>query len=258
MLIVLHIRLRFGTRFSTELHQFAKVLMQESRSNLKFYVVSTITLAGSAFVAAGFVIPSGIGYARVYLAQGRSAEAMELLARVGENQDGLRLRMQILTELAKYDQAKPIADKLLLHGNEADILLAASVYKLGNHTTELAALDSRLTSVEALQALSRLKAGNLSLAFELRALGLPVTSSTLLVKLPDSTPRNLALGGILLQKGDKASLVQAAAYLEMGIKLDPANIELRSKYGEVLRAEKMNNEADVQDKLVLRLRQGKL
>ncbi|MEO7617330.1 MAG: hypothetical protein ABIS59_00645 [Candidatus Saccharibacteria bacterium] len=273
--------------------------MQKSQSNLKFYFVSTITLAGSAFVAAGFVIPSGIGYAksqstrytvaainekgseaaldyrlatvldsdneaaavglaRVYLAQGRSAEAMELLVRVGENQDGLRLRAQTLTELAKYDQAKAVADKLLLHGNEADMLLAAAVYKLGNYTSELAALDGRLTSVEALQAVSRLKAGNLSLALELRVLGLPVSSSTLLVKLSTSTPRNFALGDILLQKGDKMSLAQAADYLVAGIKLDPANIELRNKYGEVLRAQKLGSEADLQDTLVLRLRQGKL
>jgi tetratricopeptide (TPR) repeat protein len=299
MLIVLHIRLRFGTRFSTELHQFAKVLMHESRSNLKFYVVSTITLAGSAFVAAGFVIPSSIGYAksqstrytvaaineqgteaaldyrlaafldsnneaaavglaRVYLAQGRSAEAMELLARVGENQDGLRLRTQILTEVAKYDQAKPIADKLILHGNEADILLAAAVYKLGDYRSGLGALDGHLTSAEALQALTRLKTGEVSEALELHVLGLPISSSTLLVKLPDSTPRNLALGDILLQKGDKASLAQAVEYLLAGIKLDPANIELRYKYGEVLQAQKLASEADLQNKLVLRLKQGKL
>ena len=274
-------------------------MSNSTNSNLKFYVVSTVTLAGSAFVAAGFVVPSAQGYARnesirytvaalngrgpeaaldyrlaalldshneaaavglarVYLAQGRTEEAMSLLERVGENQDGLRLRTQTLTELGKYDQAKPVADKLLAHGNEGDVLLAAAVYRLGDYKTELAALDGHLTSVEALQALSRLKAGTISEALQLRALSLPVSSSTLLMKLSPSTPRNLALGESYLAKGDKTSLTQAANLLSAGIKLDPASVELRTMYAKVLRAEKLEDQASLQDKLILRLRQGKL
>ena len=268
-------------------------------SNTKFYIVTTITLAGSAFVAAGFVVPSvqgyaksestrytvaaingqgseaaldyrlaalldshneaaAVGLARVYLAQGRSEEAMSLLERVGENQDGLRLRTQTLTELGKYDRAKPVADKLFAHGNEGDVLLAAAVYKLGDYKPELAAMDSHLTSVEALQALARLRAGEITEAVELRVLGLPVSSSALLVKLPASVPRNLALGESLLANGDKESLSMSADYLTAGINLDPSDIELRVTYGNVLRAQKKVSEADAQDKLVLRLRQGKL
>lgn len=268
-------------------------------SNLKFYVVSTITLAGSAFVAAGFVVPSGIGYtksqstrytvaalnergseaaidyrlaafldpnnevaavglARIYISQGRTNEAMSVLERVGDNQDGLRLRTKTFVELGKYDQAKPFASKLLAQGSEADTLLAAAAYKLGDYKPELSALDTRLTSVEALQALARLRAGNISEALELGVLGLPLSTSALLVKLPASTPRNLALGDIFLQKGDKASLIQAADYLQAGIKLDPASIELRNKYVEVLRSQKLESDAILQDKLILRLRQGRL
>ena len=268
-------------------------------SNLKLYSVSAVTLVGSAFVAAGFVVPSlqsyaksestrytvaaikgqgseavidyqlaasldnhneaaAVGLARVYLALGRSDEAMRLLERIGKNQGGLRLRAQTLTELGKYEQARSTVGTLLVHGNEGDSLLAAAIYKLGNYNAELGGLDSRLTSVEALQALSRIRAGNLPLALELRALGLPVSSSTLLMKLPNSTPRNLALGEMLLAKGDKDSLSQAADYLSAGIKLDPSSVELRTVFANVLRAQKKTIEADEQDKLILRLRQGKL
>jgi tetratricopeptide (TPR) repeat protein len=201
---------------------------------------------------------AAVGLARVYLAQGRTDEAMSLLERVGDNQDGLRLRTQTLTELGKYDQTKPVVDKLMLHGNEGDILLAAAVYKLGDYKTELASLDTRLTSVEALQALSRLRAGEITEALELRVLGLPVSSSALLVKLPPSTLRSQALGESLLAKGDKDSLSVAADYLSAGIKLDPSNIELRTTYANVLRAQKQLDSASLQDKLILRLRQGKL
>lgn len=268
-------------------------------SNTKLYLVSTITLAGSAFVAAGFVVPgvqayaksestrytvaalngqgseaaldyrlaalldshneaAAVGLARVYIAQGRSQEALALLDRVGDNQDGMRLNIQTLTELGKYDQAKAIADKLITDKNEGDVLLAGAVYALGGYKTELDALDSRLTSVHALQALSRLRAGNFTLALELRSLGLPVSSSALIVKLPPSTPRNLALGQMLLAKGDKNSLSQSADYISAGIKLDPANVELRTTYADVLRAQKQPEAAWEQDRLILRLRKGKL
>ena len=119
-------------------------------------------------------------------------------------------------------------------------------------------MDSHLTSVEALQALARLRAGEITEAVELRVLGLPVSSSALLVKLPASVPRNLALGESLLANGDKESLSMSADYLTAGINLDPSDIELRVTYGNVLRAQKKVSEADAQDKLVLRLRQGKL
>ena len=201
---------------------------------------------------------AAVGLARVYLAGGRSDEALKLLDGVGENEEGLRLRTLTLTELNRYSDAKISADKLVAHGNEADMLLAAATYKLGGYKTELAALDTRLTSVEALQGLSRLKAGEITEALELRSLGLPQSSSAILVKLPPSTPRSLALGESLLQKGDKDSLAQATDYLSNGIKLDPANIELRQMYSKVLRAQKKVDEADAQDALVLRLRQGKL
>jgi tetratricopeptide (TPR) repeat protein len=274
-------------------------MSNSEHSNSKLILVSTITLAGSAFVAAGLIVPqvqayaksestrytvaalngkgseaalnyrfaslldshneaAAVGLARVYLAQGRSQEALALLDRVGDNIDGLRLNVQTLTELGKYEQAKPKADKLSNSKNEGDILLGAAVYQLGGNTSELASLDSRLTSVEALQALSRLRAGDLPLALELRALGLPVSSSALLVKLPESTQRNLALSQLLLSKGDKDSLSQAANYLASGIKLDPANIELRSTFADVLQAEKQLDGASNQDKIVLRLKQGKL
>ena len=58
MLIVFYIRLRVGAQFSTELHPSAKALMQNPSSNLKLYTVSAVTLVGSAFMAAGFVVPS--------------------------------------------------------------------------------------------------------------------------------------------------------------------------------------------------------
>lgn len=298
MLIVLSIRLRFGALFSTELHQFAKDLMQKSHPNTKLYLVTTITLAGSAFVTASFIVPSvqgyaksestrytvaalngkgseaalnyrlaafldsrneaaAVGLARVYLAQGRTKEALTLLDRVGDNEDGLRLNAQTLIELGKYDQAKPVADKLTTGKNEGDTLLAGAVYTLGGYKAELTALDSRLKSVEALQALSRLRAGDLPLALELRVLGLPVSSSALLVKLPPSVPRSLALGQMLLAKGDKGSLSEASDFLSEGIKLDPANIGLRKMYVEILRAQKQFESASSQEKLIIRLEQGK-
>lgn len=269
-----------------------------TNSNTKLYLISIITLAGSAFVAAGFVVPraqdyakrestrytvqaingqgieaaldyklaasldskneaAAIGLARVYLSQGQTIKAVELLERVGDNQDGLKLRAQTLTELGNYAKAKISVDRLASNGNDSDRVLAAAVYKLGGYNTELEALDSRLTSVEALQALSRIKAGQISEALELRALGLPVSAAALLVKIPLSTPRNIALGQLLLAKGDTASLSQAASYLVDGIKLDPANVDLRTTFADVLRAQNEPIAAQKQDKFVLRLRQGK-
>jgi tetratricopeptide (TPR) repeat protein len=270
-----------------------------TNSNRKFYAYTAFTLAGSAFVAAGFVLPHAISYAksesvrytvaalnekgseaainyrlayaldssnqsaaiglaRIYLANGQSTEAMKLLDRVGDNADGLKLRVQTLTELGQYENAKGYADKLARSKSEGDILLAGAVYALGNYNEQLAALDGRLSSIEALEGLSRLRAGDLPRALELRSLGLPVSSSALMVKLPPSVPRNLALGQYLLAKGDQDSLAKAQDYLEIGIKLDPANIELRQTYAAVLSTQKQIDAASVQDKLVLRLKQGKL
>jgi thioredoxin-like negative regulator of GroEL len=274
-------------------------MSSSNNSNIKFYAYSVITLAGSAFMAAGFVVPQALGYAksestryavaalneqgseaaidyrlayaldhsneaaavglsRVYLASSQSREAMQLLGRIGDNADGLRLRLQTLIELGMYAEAKSTADKLAAGKNEGDIVLVAAVYALGGYKSELALLDGRLSSVEALQALSRLNAGQLPEALELQALGLPVSSSTLLMKLAPSTPRSLALGQILLAKGDKDSLAQASDYLSAGIKLDPSDIELRATYADVLRAQKQLEAALAQDKLVLRLKQGRL
>ena len=299
MLIVLRRRHHFGTRFPTELHQYARVQMHNSRSNSKFYAYTVFTLAGCAFVAAGFVLPQAIvyaksesarytvaalneqgteaaidyrlayaldnsneaaavGMARIYLANSQSTEAMKLLSRIGDNPDGLRLRLQTLTELGRYSDAKATADKLVARKHEGDIVLAAAVYNLGGYTSQLASLDGRVSSVEALQALSRLNAGQLPEALELQALGLPVSSSNLLKKLPPSTTRSLVLGKILLAKGDTESLSFASDYLTAGIKLDPANIEIRTTYAKVLRAQKKVIDAYAQDKFILRLRQGKL
>ncbi len=100
-------------------------MSNSANSKNKLYLVTAITLAGSAFLGAGFVVPSlqayaksestrytvaaingkgseaaldyrmavllddhneaaAVGLARVYVAQGRSDEALNLLDRVGE------------------------------------------------------------------------------------------------------------------------------------------------------------------------------
>lgn len=274
-------------------------MSRSTNSNRKFYVYTTITLAGSAFIAAAFVMPAttalaksestqyaaaatseqgsmaaldyqlaytldhtnqaaAVGLAQIYLASGHSNQALKLLSRAGESPYILRLRLQTLTELARYPEAKPIADKMASTLNEPDILLAAAFYSITGDQAQMDAADAHLSSVGALQAMFRLKAGLLPRALELRDLGLPVSSRAMLVKLPPSAPRNLALAEILQQQGDSASLSQAAAYITAAINLDPANIKLRQVLVSVLKAQHKSAAAAAQEVIIQKLSQGNI
>lgn len=140
-------------------------------------------------------------------------------------------------------------------GSEAaDLRLRANI-ELGRTDpgSGLAALIGRQDSPEAVQALDRAEAGQLPLAVELYAAGLPESSSAILLKLPTSFERNLLLARINYDRHTLNSLVVATDNLSVAVALNPSDISAHRLYATVLAERGLNAESSHQTDLIRRL-----
>ena len=97
----------------------------------------------------------------------------------------------------------------------------------------------------------------MALASVLADRGLQISSSSLLVKLPNSVARSLLMARILIDQNTPASLAAAVDYLNSGSTIDPSNTVLRTALVSTLRTLKLTDEANKQQLLLDRLVAGR-
>ncbi len=190
--------------------------------------------------------------------RGNPDEALAILVRAGEGREVEAARLRAALEAGKPDLAVTAADRLLeLKPTESDVVLAAAAYGAAGNPTRAASLAPLVASPEALQAVQRAAGDKLALASVLAASGLQKSSSGLLVKIPNSLAKTLLLARILINQDTPTSLAAAVDYLNSGIVLDPANIELRTQLIAMLRRLGRNDEAAKQQVLLDNLVAGR-
>ncbi|HEX3082486.1 MAG TPA: hypothetical protein VHQ86_04475 [Candidatus Saccharimonadia bacterium] len=168
-----------------------------------------------------------LGLARTLIKAGHSESALAALEEAGQGSEAAELRVRTLIELGRSAEAANRATDVAHAGaSDADLLLAALAYALSGRSTDITPLIPLTSSPEAAGRLARAQAGNVSLAGELYASGLPESSRALLVKQPTSFERNLLLGHIYFDRGTPADLSTATDYLTNAAALNPSNLEV--------------------------------
>lgn len=198
------------------------------------------------------------GLARLQIATGQADEALTSLNRAGEGSDVEQLKVRTLIELGRTNQAADEASRLTGPGrSDDDLLLACFANALAGRPID-DGITSRLSSPEALQRVSRIKGGDLTLAQELFATGLLQSSSALLAKLPSSFESNLLLARIHFLRHTDADLDQAAELLNRAVSQNPANIEARHLLSNIYRAQNKYPDAQAQEAFIAKLQSGRL
>jgi predicted Zn-dependent protease len=202
-----------------------------------------------------------VGYlnlAQIQVATGQSARAVNTLSRAGEGTQAMKLKVRTLLELGRYSAAADSSLQLARTGrSDSDHLLAATAYMLAGRTSELALLDTTITSPDALQRLLRIEFGNLPLAKELYAVGLPDSSRALLLKLPVSFERNFLLGQISYQMHSSTELVAASKYLATAASLNPADLNVHQLLAQVYQNMGLATDSMAQISLIKRLQNSR-
>jgi hypothetical protein len=165
-----------------------------------------------------------LGLAAAQIKAGQAEEALVTLEKAGQGSEAADLRLRANIELNRTDPG-----------------------------AGLAALIGRQSSPEAAQALARAEMGQLPLAAELYAAGLPESSTTLLARLPASFERNLLLGRIYYDRHTTSSLAAALDYLRVAVGLNPSDVAARRLYAAVLADRGLASESQQQADLVKRL-----
>ncbi len=203
--------------------------------------------------------PAGfVGLAHTQILAGHADAALVTLDRAGEGSEAGRLRLRTLIELGRTNEAADRAASFAVHGrSDSDILLAGLAYALAGRTTDIPALIPLVGSPEAAQRLSRASSGDLPLAAELYASGLPESSRTLLMKQPTSFERNLLLAKILYARHSQPDLASAANYLKIAVALDPSGIAARQLLASVYSDSSLHAESAAQTVLITKLQSGR-
>lgn len=201
---------------------------------------------------------SYLGLAKIQIATGQSEAALRSLKHAGEETETLRLRLKTLVELGNFSGASLLADALAQPGaSDADIILSGLAYALAERTGDIDALLSRVASPEAAQRLARAKAGNVTLAAELYASGLPNSSRTFAEKLPVSFKRNVLLGRISYAQNTRESLVAATGYFSSACTINPGDLSAHELLADVFAVRGMVAESSTQTILVQKIRSGR-
>ena len=201
---------------------------------------------------------SYLGLAKVQIATGQSEAALISLKHMGEGTEALRLRLKTLIELGNFSGASRLADTLAQPGaSDADIILSGLAYALAERNNDIDALITRVTSPEAAQHLERAKAGNVTLATELYASGLPNSSRTFANKLPVSFERSLLLGRIYYAQNTRESLVAATNYFSSASTINPGDLSTHELLADVFAVRGMVAESSMQTVLAQKIRSGR-
>ena len=214
-----------------------------------FYQLASILDAGNH--------ASYVGLAQIQIATGQSSAALISLAYAGEGTAVLKLRLKTLMELRRYDEALNLADSLAKPGaSNADIVLSGLAYALAGRARYIDALITRVDSPEAVQRLTRAKAGNVLLATELYTSGLPNSSRALAETQPDTFERDLLLGRIAYAQNTNNSLIAATDYLRAAALINPSNQSTRELLAKIYTARGLFAEGSTQESLAQKIRSG--
>ena len=196
--------------------------------------------------------------AQLQLDSGRPQEALRTLGSAGEGSEVVRARIRLLMELGSTTVAATAGQSLVREGApDEDVVLAGLSLAVAGREAEVAALAPRVTAPEAAGRIKRIQAGNLALAGELYASGLPISSSTILLQLPASYERNLLLGRIYLTRNLADDLESAAGYLRTATVVHPAGVEAHELLAKVYVAQEKTQLATEQRGLIEKLRTGR-
>jgi cytochrome c-type biogenesis protein CcmH/NrfG len=199
-----------------------------------------------------------LGLARIQIAAGNAETALKALERAGEGSEAASLRVRTLIELGRTTEAADRAATLAAAGRpDADIILAAITYALAGRTGDILALIPLVASPEAAGRINRIAAGEMPLAGELYANGLPESSRSLLAKLPMSFERNLLLARLHYDQHTPESLVTATDLLKLAVALNPGNAEAHKFLAAVYTERKLPAEAATQSELAQKLTGGR-
>lgn len=197
------------------------------------------------------------------LKAGNYRTAFSSIRFAGSSREAERVRLAVMLENGRYDQAVQSADRLAGGAApEEDMVLASLAYGVGERSAKLTEAQTRLTSPQALQSLRKVIAGNVPLSDELRARGLPVSSRAILTAAPVSIPRNSRLIPIITNGRDLMALSAAELTLVTRLQseiltIDPADISVRRSYVAALKAQKNLALATSEQDLVNKLESGK-
>lgn len=197
------------------------------------------------------------------LKAGNYRTAFSSIRFAGSSREAERVRLAVMLENGRYDQAVQSADRLAGGAApEEDMVLASLAYGVGERSAKLTESQTRLTSPQALQSLRKVIAGNVPLSDELRARGLPVSSRAILTAAPVSIPRNSRLIPIITNGRDLMALSAAELTLVTRLQseiltIDPADISVRRSYVAALKAQKNLALATNEQDLVNKLESGK-
>jgi hypothetical protein len=199
-----------------------------------------------------------LGLARTKLAAGQPAGALQALEQAGQGSEAGILRIKTLMELGRTSEAADRAVALTGPGHSpVEITLAALAYAQAGRQSEIPALIPLVAAPEALQRIARVQAGELPLASELYASGLPESSRTLLLKLRPSFERNLLLGRIYAARHTPAGLASATGYLASAAVMNPADVATHRLLAQVYAERNLAAESSKQSALARKLQAGR-
>ena len=203
--------------------------------------------------------PAGyIGLAHTQILAGQPEAALTTLDRAGEGSEAAGLRLRSLMELGRTNEAADRAASFAAAGrSDPDIILASLAYALAGRTTNLPALTPLVSSPEAAQRISRAATGDLPLAAELYASGLPESSRTLLMKQPTSFERNFLLAQIFYSRHTEGDLASATDYLQTAVALNPGDIPAHQLLANLYSDRQLTAESAAQTALAARLQSGR-
>ena len=203
--------------------------------------------------------PAGyIGLARTQILAGQADAALVTLDRAGEGSEAANLRLRTLIELGRTSEAAGRAATLAVPGrSDADLLLAGLTYALAGRTADIPALIPLVASPQTAQRISRAASGNLALASELFASGLPESSRALLIAQPTSFERNFLLGQILYARHMPDDLKTATDYLESAVTLNPSDVPARRLLASVYSDRGLTAQSTAQTSLANKLESGR-
>lgn len=203
--------------------------------------------------------PAGyIGLAHTQILAGHADAALITLDRAGEGSEAGRLRLRTLIELGRTGEAAGRAATIATRGHsDADILLSSLAYALAGRITDLPALIPLVSSPETAQRISRASSGDLPLAVELYASGLPKSSRTLLMKQPTSFERNFLLAKIFYAGHSESDLASATDYLKIAVALNPSNLPAHQLLVRIYSDRKLLPESSAENALIAKLQTGR-
>ncbi len=192
------------------------------------------------------------------LTAGRPQAALATLIGAGEGREADRVRLKVALEAGNTPLAVTAADRLSGAGyTQTDAVLAALAYGVAGKRERIEDLKASVSSPQALQRVLRAGGSKVTLALELRATGLQISSRGVLEGAEVSVPRNLLLASLIGADGRTDDLPTLAKLYQEAITLDPSSIAARSGLIAVLRAQKDTAGVDAQQVLLGRLQNGR-